>query len=275
MAHNRTSLTADLNALGLGPGDWVMVHSSMKAIGWVEGGPEAVIGALVDAVGPDGLVMMPLLNRPRDFVDLSEEPTFLGLLPETFRRFPGVVRSPHPTHSMGVHGPKAREVAESHRNATFVGRGSPLHVLARKPGWVLHIGTDFSTSTILHLAEALAEVPYLDVAYAGYDRVLTARATDGTIVRSDGREVPGDSAMFTLVQEEMDRRDLLNKGPVGNAPSLLARADLILDVAVPMMREDPGRFLCNYDDCTVCPPSRELLRRLEAEGRLERKRRNE
>lgn len=272
MAHDKISLNKDLRALGLGPGDWVLVHSSMKSLGWVEGGPEAVIQALIDAVSPDGMLLFPLFVRAKqEIVDLSREPTYLGLLPETFRGWPGVERSPHPTHSVGVLGPRAAEVAESHRGKTSVGRGSPLHVLARNGGWVLHLGVNFNTSTILHLAEVLADVPYLDLAYPGYDVPLTARAADGSLVTTEPREVPGDSAMFYLVQEEMQRRGLLRCGKVGDADSVMARAAQMLEVAVPMMREDPAQFLCHFDDCYICPLSREVVRRWEEAGRPERK----
>ena len=98
---DRNILTGHLKALGLGSGDWVAVHSSMKSIGWVQGGPLEVIEALVQTVGADGVVMMPLFVIPDEqLIDLAVKPTYLGLLPETFRKYPGVVRSMHPTHSV-------------------------------------------------------------------------------------------------------------------------------------------------------------------------------
>ncbi len=57
---DKTILIRDLKALGLSAGDWVAVHSSMKAIGWVEGGPVEVIESLIEAVAPGGVMMMPL-----------------------------------------------------------------------------------------------------------------------------------------------------------------------------------------------------------------------
>ncbi len=272
----KDTLVKDLRALGLARGDWVVVHSSMKAIGWVDGGPAAVIEALRVAVDAPrrGHLLMPLLckpPRPGEELDLATAPTYLGLLPETFRQWPGVVRSHHPTHSVGILGPRAEEVAESHRNSTFVGRGSPYHLLAEAGGWVLHIGTDFSTSTILHLAEVLADVPYLEIGYEGWDVPIAARAADGRRVVSLPLEMPGDSVQFYLVREEMERQGLLRRGPVGNAPSLLSRGRDMLEVAIPMMRRDPGQFLCHIEDCTLCPRRRELVRRWEESRRLVRK----
>jgi len=259
---NKKILIRDLKALGLDAGDWVAVHSSMKAIGWVEGGPVEVIQALIQAVAPDGVVMMPLFATPDEQpIDLAVKPTYLGLLPETFRKYPGVIRSLHPTHSVGIHGPGAHEIAGSHRNSTHIGRGSPYHQLALNGGWVLHLGTDFNSSSIIHLAEVLAGVPYLDISYPRYEKTLTALAPDGSTVTAEPREIPADSKMFYLVQEEMDRRGLLRKGMIGQAPSILARAAQILDVAVEMMRENPWQFLCDFPYCSACRRSEKLKER--------------
>ena len=257
---NKETLFRDLRALGLGPGDWVAVHSSLKAIGWVEGGPAAVIEALVEAVGPGGTVMMPLFNIADGTpIDLAVRPTYLGLLPETFRKYPGVVRSPNPTHSVGIHGARAAEIAESHRHSTFIGRGSPYHQLALNGGWVLHLGTNYNSSSIIHLAEALVGVPYLDVPYPGWESTLTARAADGSPIQAAPKEIPGDSVKFYLVQEEMDRRGLLRKGKIGNAQSVLARGADMLDVTIEMLRADPGCLLCDDPACRVCPAARKTL----------------
>jgi len=256
---DKNKLIGDLKALGLDAGDWVALHSSMKSIGWVEGGPAEVIESFIEAVAPGGVVMMPLFVIPDEKpIDLAVKPTYLGLLPETFRKFPGVVRSPHPTHSVGIYGPEAQEIAQSHRNSTYIGRGSPYHQLALNNGWVLHVGTDFNSGSILHLAEVLAEVPYLDISYPRFEQAFTARATDGSIIRAEPKEIPADSKMFYLVQEEMDRRGLLRKGLIGQAPSILARASEILDVAVEMMREDPWQFLCDFPYCSACRKSEKL-----------------
>jgi aminoglycoside N3'-acetyltransferase len=267
---DRKSLAADLRALGLGAGDWVAVHSSVKSIGWIEGGPVSVIDALVDVVGPGSGIMMPLFTMPRGrMIDLSVTVSYLGLMPETFRNYPGVVRSAHPTHSVGIWGKDAQEIAESHREVGYISPGSPWDRLARMGGYVLHIGCDWKSSSLLHLAEVLAEVPYVHIAYPPWSKGVYARYTDGSVLSDVPRYVPGDSAGFVLVQREMERRGMLRLGKVGQADSILARASEMLEVAVPMMKADPEGFLCNYDDCVICPVCREVCRehKLKAEGK--------
>jgi aminoglycoside 3-N-acetyltransferase len=53
------SLAADFSALGMRPGMTVIVHSSMRSIGWICGGPVAVILALERILTPEGTLVMP------------------------------------------------------------------------------------------------------------------------------------------------------------------------------------------------------------------------
>ena len=257
----RETLLSDLRNLGIKSGDFVTVHSSMKSIGWVEGGVSTVIEALLDSVGPEGHLMIPLFHKMngKTTMTLADAPTYLGLIPETFRKLPGVVRSPHPTHSVGIVGPRAKEIAESHLNSTSVGRNGPYHILAQEHGWVLHIGTDFNSCTIIHLAEVLAGAPYLDIGYPGYEVPLSAVLPDGRRVTSQPIELPADSIEFYRAQEEMDRRGMLRKGKFGDAKCVMARANEIIDVSVEMMKEDMGVFLCDNPECRVCPARKKLI----------------
>ena len=55
----RASLAADLRTLGVEAGDTLLVHSSLKSLGWVAGGTPAVIGALQDVLTESGTLVMP------------------------------------------------------------------------------------------------------------------------------------------------------------------------------------------------------------------------
>lgn len=54
---------ADIQKLGVCPGDVLFVHSSLSAIGWVCGGQVAICNALLDVVEKNGTVVMPAHTR--------------------------------------------------------------------------------------------------------------------------------------------------------------------------------------------------------------------
>src|SRR5437764_575975 len=100
-------IKAALRQAGVQRGDTLMCHSSMKSFGHVDGGPDAVIDALLDMVGPDGHVLMPTLTSTYAGTggELSvyafnpkTTPSRVGKLTDTFWRRSNAVRSQHATH---------------------------------------------------------------------------------------------------------------------------------------------------------------------------------
>ena len=173
----RQSLAADLRRLGLKPGVTVLVHSSLSRLGWVSGGPLAVVQALMDVVTPRGTLVMP--THSGDYSDPSRwenppvpetwwqtirdtMPAFdprcsptrgMGVIVETFRRCPGVVRSAHPAFSFAAWGSEALSVTADHELDYGLGEGSPLARIYDLDGFVLLLGVDHASNTSLHLAE--------------------------------------------------------------------------------------------------------------------------
>lgn len=112
----KDDLVDDLRRLGLQEGDTVLVHSSLSKIGYVEGGADTVIDALLEVIGNQGTLLMPTLTvggrmvsqlREGRLFDYRNTPTGLGIINEAFRKRAGVLRSIHPTHSVCGIGPNA------------------------------------------------------------------------------------------------------------------------------------------------------------------------
>ena len=116
MPVTKQQIISDLIALGIEPGITVMMHSSLSALGPVEGGPEAVVDALLEVIGPYGTLLVPAFRdsvwedrsdltnsdcecTPADGLCTSKQPGFQGVIPETVRQRPQSLRSCHPTHS--------------------------------------------------------------------------------------------------------------------------------------------------------------------------------
>lgn len=261
LAVTRDRLVEDFQALGLGRGDRVALHSSLRSVGFVLGGPETVVRALMEVVGPGGTILMPTFSRPAPRFVMAETPSRTGLVTETFRKMPGVLRSPHPTHSVAVWGDRAGEIAAGHEQATGLGVDSPFHRLARMGGLVVFVGCDMRSASIVHVAEAVARVPYLEVFYPGYDIPMTVVYPDGRQRVVEPRENPGNSSAFLVVEEELRRRGLIREGVVGQARTLLMKGTDIIETALDLLREDPAALLCGRANCPVCPRAREAIRR--------------
>src|SRR5579862_8994836 len=77
--HTPASLTVDLRSLGVGAGDMVMLHVSLSSIGFIAGGAMGLLLAVLDALGPEGTLVMPAFSS--DLIDpgLWREP---GLPPD-------------------------------------------------------------------------------------------------------------------------------------------------------------------------------------------------
>ncbi|NIA31217.1 MAG: hypothetical protein GWP06_15075, partial [Actinobacteria bacterium] len=253
-------LVKDLRKLGLKNGDKVAVHSSLKSLGYVVGGAETVIKALLEVIGSEGTLLIPMFNEPAPLIDLRSQPSRLGVISETFRTYPGVIRSHNATHSVGVIGADAEYIAAGHEQATQLGVDSPFHRLAKLGGWILHLGTDFKSGSIIHVAEAMAKVPYLDVAYPGYNIKIEYIIEDGTHRIMEPFETPGDSVTFIKIQQEMERKKIMHRGKVGMADSILASGAEIINTSLEMLEKDSGILLCDNPDCPVCPKSKKMIK---------------
>ena len=86
-------IVSAVRSLGVQSGDLMIVHSSFKSLGPVEGGPATVARALVETVSPGGSAFVPTFNYGNDPYDPATAPSYAGVITEIFRKLPGAVRS--------------------------------------------------------------------------------------------------------------------------------------------------------------------------------------
>ncbi|MBN2617038.1 MAG: AAC(3) family N-acetyltransferase [Spirochaetales bacterium] len=173
-------LVNEMKNCGIVRGDNLSVHVSLSKIGWIPGGPETFIRALLDVVGEEGTIVMPAQTwknldpstgvhweQPESWWQIIRDnwPAFdpeitpvigMGVVAEMFRTWPGTIRSNHPARSFCAYGPKAKYIVENHTLENIFGLDSPLEKLSKINGKVLLVGVGFNKNTSLHVAEAKA-----------------------------------------------------------------------------------------------------------------------
>lgn len=185
--HSKEQLKQDLHALGISAGDTVLMHSSYRSLGGVEGGAEGFFSAFLELLGPEGTLILPALSyesvtRQQPEFHLKSTPSCVGYLPEFFRtQVPGVIRSMHPTHSCCLLGRQAAALAADHElDDTPVGPHSPFAKLPETGGKILMLGCSLDHNTSMHGVEETAEPPYL------FDRT---QRVDYVLYDGDGRKL--------------------------------------------------------------------------------------
>lgn len=199
-------LADDLYRLGLRPGDRVVVHSSLKAIGPIDGGAETVIRALLDVIGPGGLLVVPTFTYFTVRFDPTSEPGLTGRIPETLRSWPGAVRSWHPTHSVAAIGAGAAALCAGHHLVGGLALDSPLDRLAAQDGYVLLLGVGHVVDSTVHIGEAHLPVPYLGVPFQPDQPRRASVLLDGEEIAVPLRHPPGCSRAFGAVERPLRRR---------------------------------------------------------------------
>ncbi|MHB1356466.1 MAG: AAC(3) family N-acetyltransferase [Anaerolineae bacterium] len=248
-------IAAGLRQLGLAPGAGVLVHSSLRSLGRVAGGALAVIQALQEVLTSAGTLLMPSFNHGAPFVpggtgyfDPLTTPTTNGIIPDTFWRLPGVVRSLDPTHAVAAWGAQAERYTRWHHRTLTMGPKSPLGILCADGGYALLLGVGYGSNTFHHVVEMSTGAPCLGLRTEAYPVHLP-----------DGRHVLGrtwgwreglcpinDAALY---REEMAARGLQRVVMIGPCRATLYRLQDGYDVIARMLANGFG----SCPPCRTCP----------------------
>jgi aminoglycoside 3-N-acetyltransferase len=258
-AITKEQIKVGLSAIGLDPGDVVMLHSSLKSLGYVPDGPNAVIEALLETIGARGTLIVPTYYQPGGSIlaacqtpeycfDPRRHGTGLGALPAAFLKFAGVERSIHPTHSVSALGPKARYITEGHHLASSIfGEGSPWQRCIELRGKVVGLGVSMGPITFYHVLEDAVgdafplpihltrtySLPCKD--WSGAEVLVPVAPFDPNYA-SRRIDTPGRNDLRRYFREEFERTGLLHVAKVGEAESWSIGAREFYDHLLTLMR---------------------------------------
>ncbi|MGB7160291.1 MAG: AAC(3) family N-acetyltransferase [Tepidisphaeraceae bacterium] len=248
----KPDILAAIRSLGVTPGDLLLAHTSLSSFGRVEGGAVTVAQALIASVSPGGTAFVPTFNYGTLPYDPAITQSLTGAVTEAFWKLPGAVRSGHPTHAVAGFGPDAQAVLADHETVHPFGRGSPLWRLWERDAWVLLIGCDHRSSSMVHVAEEAMDVPQLD-------RTRSGQFMRGSEVTEVNVRRPGCSGGFNIVDGPLRSAEKIREGTVGRSRFMLMRAADIVAAASELLRRDATALLCTAPDCERCAWAREKI----------------
>lgn len=249
-----SSLAADLRKLGMRAGAVVLMHSSLRSVGFVAGGPQAVVQALLDVLGPSGTLVVPTHTPDNSdpahwrhppvpsswWAAIREDtPGFdpvrtpagrgMGRLAELVRTWPGARRSDHPQVSFAALGARADDVVAEHRRDDGLGDSSPLGAVYRLDGSVLLLGCGHENNTSLHLAEWRRPSAPRHVVGG------SIRRPDGTASWEVWEDVDEDESDFGRIGEDFEAAAGVRVGKVGASTARLMSQRAVVDFACDWM----------------------------------------
>ncbi|MGW1230491.1 aminoglycoside N(3)-acetyltransferase [Streptomyces sp. NPDC002530] len=253
----RDSLASELRTLGVRSGETLLVHSSLSSLGWVCGGPVAVVEALLDVLGPRGTLVVPTHSGdnsdpaawgnppvPASWWDgiRASTPAYdarttrclgVGIVPETLRTWPGALRSAHPQTSFAAVGPRAAGIVDGHALDCRFGEHSPLARLEEAGARILLLGAGFDSCSAFHLAEYRVGRPREPNSFA----VVTPQGRRWTTVEDTA--ISADR--FDDLGADFERTHPVLRGRVGRADARLFDLPDAVTHAATWIRENRPR----------------------------------
>lgn len=256
----KQDILRSLQKLPIRAGDILLVHSSLKSAGYVEGGADTVIDALLETVGKEGTLVMPTLAM-QDFNHAyrdwhMDRPSDVGYITEVFRKRKESLRSDQATHSVAAQGAKAEYLTRDHttgkpRYGTYgntpFSHASPWQRMYEENAKVLFFGCGLDKNTFKHLQEYMIVEKILEAAEHNgvYDAVVSR------LLNYEAR-VAGDTTRFWpyLPVKEMERiaqeQELLWHSACGNATLTLYCARDFVDAVLADVSQNPQRWYGNH-----------------------------
>jgi len=251
--HTKQDVIDVLTQVGIRSGDNVLLHSSYRSLGGVEGGPDAVLDAVLEVIGPVGNLMLPAFNYtsplPEPWYDPDVTPSRTGILCEAGRKRGR--RSLHPTHSVAVIGPDAAELITGHLDGRAFGPGSPIDRMARRGGKILLLGVGQVANSTIHVGEEYAKIPKSTARVDALPLVKVRTAT-GELIEHKLDSSPSCSAAFGGFEAFLREHDEIVDDRLGACLMQCMSGMAVLSRTENVLRKNPRALLCRNPQCGSC-----------------------
>jgi aminoglycoside 3-N-acetyltransferase len=226
-----SDLKEQLLQLGLREGMDVLVHSSLRRIGKVDGGADAVLDVLLEILGPDGTLILPThtwatVTRHQPVFHVLHSPSCVGILTEVFRKRPGVIRSLHPTHSVGAIGARARWYTADQLQARSPCPPESAYgrICRAENGAILLLGVTLMNNTTLHSLEEEAGLEGLYYQQESTYHVIDAEGAEHVMHVRPHRDDFREYKYWLDHEIPLLQAGVLRLGPTGRGYSRLIQA---------------------------------------------------
>ena len=239
----KTDLVAEFRAAGLQAGDTILVHSSYKSFGGVEGGPWTVVDAFLEVLGDQGTLIMPTFNF--DFCrgepwDVRNTPSHMGAMTNMVREHPEAKRVFHPIYSFAILGKHAEFLSQERYKSSY-GPNSLFAKLRQLDGKIMVIGLRYTDSmTFFHHVEEMEGVDYR------YMKEFTGQITDeaGNTYEDTFTMLVRDLEKGVITEvdpmgELMEEAGVITVQKIGEAKVCLMKANEVYEFTAREMRRDP------------------------------------
>jgi len=244
-------LMESFHNMNIKSGTRLVVHSALRNLGPLENGADTVLDALLECIGQGGLLVMPTFTYDNDIFDPSATPSRTGILTEIMRKRYGAVRSLHPTHSVTAIGEGAASICNGHHLLPGLGIDSPLDRVAKAGGGILLLGVGHNNNSTVHVGEAYARVPYLDIPF------FPNRPSRISIVGSEPLEVdlydpPGCSKAFGVMESYLRQSGAIRDFMIGKCPVQWMPGQDVISTVIDLLQRDNAALLCTNPSCYRC-----------------------
>jgi aminoglycoside 3-N-acetyltransferase len=247
--YTKENLLNQLESLNIYREGTLLIHSSMKSIGNVQGGADTVLDVFSEYM-KDGLLVLPThtwsyINAGNPKFYVNDSPSCIGILPELFRKRSGVMRSLHPTHSVAALGMDADEfVSGNEFFDTPCARGSSCGKLLDRKATIMLLGVTLIRNTFIHGVEEWADIPGR---LSDSKEQLYTVLPNGDEILVPSRRHCGESwsHYFWKVEDIFINNGAMYKGKFGDAEVRICDTVRMTDILFKMLKVNPRLFSDN------------------------------